>query len=92
MGRLLAVFGEWLLKNAVQKVLLGAGLGLVSYLGILTAVRAAFDQMLNSVNGLPADFLNLLGIYGIDFVISAFVSVAVFLLTLNSGKLAIRKK
>jgi len=92
MLKLLATLSEWLLKNSVQKVLSGAGLGVVSYLVIITSVRAAFDSMINSVYSGAADLLNLMGIYGIDFVLSSFVSVAVFLLTLNSGKLAIRKK
>lgn len=92
MGRIFANIGEWLLRNSVQKALAGAGLGVVSYLGILVAVRAAFDQLINSTYSLPADVLQLMGLYGIDHVLSTFVSVAVFLLTLNSGKLAIRAK
>lgn len=92
MLKLLATLSEWLLKNSVQKVLSGAGLGLVSYLVIITSVRAAFDSMINSAYSGPAELLNLMGIYGIDYVLESFVSVAVFLLTLNSGKLAIRKK
>jgi len=92
MGKLLAQISEWLLKNSVQKTLSGAGLGIVSYLVILVSVRAAFDKMINSAYSGPSQLLNLMGIYGIDYVLSAFVSVAVFLMTLNSGKLAIRKK
>jgi len=92
MGKLLALLGGWFSKNIIQKALMGAGLGVVSYLGILVAVRTAFDSMINSVYSLPADMLNLMGIFGVDHVISTFVSVGIFLLTLNSGKLAIRKK
>lgn len=92
MGRMLAQIAEWLLKNSVQKVLSGAGLGVVSYLGILVAIRTAFDKMISTAYSAPADLLNLMGIFGIDHVLSTFVSVAVFLLTLNQGKLMIRKK
>lgn len=92
MLKLLAVLSGWLLKNSVQKVLSGAGLGLVSYLVILTSVRAAFDTLIDTAYSGPAELLNLMGMSGIDYVIGGFVSVAVFLLTLNSGKLAIRKK
>lgn len=92
MLKFLATLTEWLLKNSVQKALSGAGLGVVSYLVVLVSVRAAFDQMINSAYSAPAQLLNLMGIYGVDAVLSAFVSVAVFLMTLNSGKLAIRKK
>lgn len=92
MAKILAQIAEWMMKNSVQKVLSGAGLGIVSYLVILTSVRAAFNSLINTAYSAPAQLLNLMGIYGIDFNLSSFVSVAVFLMTLNSGKLAIRKK
>lgn len=92
MLKFLAVLSEWLLKNSVQKVLSGAGLSIVSYLGVLVALRAAFDQLMNSAYSMPADLIQMMGIWGIDHVLSSFISVAVFLMTLNSGKLALRKK
>lgn len=92
MARILAIISEWLLKNGVQKVLMGAGLSVVSYLAVLTAFRAAFDSLINSTSQLPAHLLNVLGLAGVDSALSAFVSVAVFILNLNSGKLALRKK
>lgn len=92
MLKFLAILSEWLLKNSVQKVLSGAGLGIVSYLGVLVVLRAAFDQLMNSVYSMPADLIQMMGIWGIDHVLSSFISVAIFLMTLNSGKLAIRKK
>lgn len=91
MGRLLTIISEWLLKNGVRKVLMGAGLSVVSYLAVLTAFRAAFDSLINSSQSIPANLLNLLGLAGVDSALSAFVSVAIFILNLNSGKLAIRK-
>lgn len=91
MGRLLAILSEWLLKNGVQKVLLGTGLSVVSYLAVLTAFRAAFDSLINSTHSIPANLLNLLGLAGVDSALSAFISVAVFVINLRSGKLALRK-
>lgn len=91
MIRLFVLLAEWVLRNTVQKVLKGAGLGLVSYLGILSAIRYAFDTLISSASSAPATILNLMGIYGIDHVLSSLVSVAVFLLTLNQGKLMLRK-
>lgn len=90
--KFLAKLTEWLLKNSVQTVLKGAGLSVVSYLGIVVAIRAAFDSLINSIYSSSADLLNVLGIYGIDLVIASFVSVAVFILTLRQGNLLIRKK
>ncbi|EHU1539773.1 DUF2523 family protein [Acinetobacter baumannii] len=91
MPMFLAILAEWLLKNAVQKILIGAGLSVVSYLGTMTAIRAAFSSQLNSVNTLAPDLLALMGIYGIDHVLSSFISAGLFVLTLNSGKLFLRK-
>lgn len=91
MGKFFAIFGEWLLKNGVKKVLTGAGLGIFSYLAVVTAIRTALDSLVGELDSLPRDVLNLMGIYGIDLNISAFVSVAVFLMTLNNGKLVIRQ-
>ncbi|MCU4423309.1 DUF2523 family protein [Acinetobacter sp. WU_MDCI_Abxb74] len=92
MLKFLAVLGEWLLKNSVQKVIAGAGLSVVGYVGILVAVRAAFNTMIGDLNSIPATLLQMMGICRIDHFIGSFVSVALFLLTLNSGKLMIRKK
>lgn len=91
MGRILTIISEWLLKNGVRKLLMGAGLSVVSYLAVLTAFRAAFDSLINSSSSIPANLLNLLGMAGVDSALSAFISVAIFVLNLNSGKLAIRK-
>lgn len=71
---------------------MGAGLSVVSYLGIVVAIRAAFDQLINSVYSTSADLLNFMGICGIDYVLGGFVSTAVFILTLRQGNLMIRKK
>lgn len=91
MLKILALIGSWLLKNSVQTALKGAGLSVVSYLVIIVSIRAAFDSLIDSAYSVGADVLSLMGIYGIDHVLSAFISVAVFLLTLNQGKLTIKK-
>lgn len=90
MAKILTIIAEWFLKNSVKKILAGAGLGIFTYLGIVVAIRAAFDLLIQDVNSISADVLALMGIYGIDKVISAFISVAIFLLTLNNGKLIIK--
>ncbi|MCE6006667.1 DUF2523 family protein [Acinetobacter soli] len=92
MLKFLAVLSEWLLKNSVQKIIAGAGLSVVSYLGVLIALRAAFTALMNKAYDMPADLIQMMGIWGIDHVLSTFISVAVFIMTLNAGKIAIRKK
>lgn len=92
MGKLLAFLTEFFLKNGVQKILMGAGLSVVGYLAVVTAFKSAFQNQLDATQNIPTTLLNLLGIFGVDYVLSAFVSAAIFILTLNSGKLALRKK
>ena len=92
MAKIFALIAGWMLKNAVQKVLLGAGLSVVGYLAVMTAFRAAFSSMIAGAYSAPATILGLLGLIGADYALSVFVSAAIFIMTLNSGKLAIRKK
>ncbi|MBV6769770.1 DUF2523 family protein [Acinetobacter baumannii] len=91
MLKFFALLTEWLLKNSVQKVLSGAGLSIVSYLTVVTAIRVAFDKLINSVYSVSADLLNFMGICGIDYALSGYVSVSIFLLMLKKGNLNIRK-
>lgn len=91
MLRILAILAEWLLKNAVQKILLGAGLGIVSYLTVVSAVKAAFMSLVGSVHTMPTAILAIMGMLGLDHVLGTVASISVFILTLSSGKLAIRK-
>lgn len=92
MGRLLVLVGGWLLDNFIRRILAGAGLAIVSYLGVLALVRAAFDNMINNLSSMPGVLLSMMGMSGIDHVLGSFISVAIFLMTLDSGKLMLRKK
>ncbi|MCU4333121.1 DUF2523 domain-containing protein [Acinetobacter pittii] len=92
MLKFLAKLTEWLLKNSVQKVLTGAGLSVVSYLSVVAVIRVAFERLINSVNSVSADLLNFMGICGLYYALSGFVSVAVFLMTIKQGSLSLRKK
>lgn len=93
MGRVLVLVAGWFLDNAVRKLLMGAGLGLFSYVAVLALFKATIANLIGTLsNSLPFQLLQMLGMVGFDTVISAFVSVAIFLLNVNSGKLMIRKK
>ncbi|MBF7686587.1 DUF2523 domain-containing protein [Acinetobacter sp. B10A] len=93
MGRILVLVAGWLLDNAVRRIITGAGLGIFSYVAVLALFKATITNLIQEFsNSLPVQLLQLLGLVGFDTVISAFVSVAIFLLNVNSGKLFIRKK
>ena len=46
MMKLLVAFGEWLLKGSVRSALLGAGLGLGTAAGLLTALQIYIDRLI----------------------------------------------
>ncbi|MFW1646205.1 DUF2523 family protein [Acinetobacter guillouiae] len=92
MGKLLVLIGGWLLDNFIRRILAGAGLAVVSYLGVLALVRTAFDSIINNLYSTPGVLLSMMGMLGIDHVLGSFISVAIFLITLDSGKLMLRKK
>ncbi len=53
MGKLLVLIGGWLLDNFIRRILAGAGLAVVSYLGVLALVRTAFDSIINNLYSKP---------------------------------------
>lgn len=91
MYKILAIVGGWLLKNSVQMVLKGAGLGIVSYLGLLVAFRATFDYLLTNLKTMPYEALSLLGLAGVDHALGAVIGAGIFLLKIKSGSLSLRK-
>lgn len=62
------------------RVLLGLGIGFVTYKGVDVGINAIKQNVLDSVNGLPAQALNLFGYLWLDKALSIiFSAVAVSL-------------
>lgn len=87
---LLMYVGEKFLSTAFKKLLLGAGLGLVSF-GLS---QSFFSILLNYVNN---QFQQLSGLFylidlaGVDVAISYILSAISIRITMDAGKLSIRK-
>lgn len=87
---LLMYVGEKFLSTAFKKLLAGAGLGLASF----ALTQSVFSILLNYVNN---QFQQLSGLFylidlaGIDVAISYVVSAISIRLTMNVGKLSLRK-
>lgn len=92
MMKLLVAFGEWLLKGSVRSALLGAGLGLGTAVGVLTALQVYIDRLITQFGTLSNDVLGLLALSGVHIALSSIIGAVVFRLTMNSAKVSLMKK
>ena len=92
MMKLLVAFGEWLLKGSVRSALLGAGLGLGTAAGVLTALQVYIDRLITQFGTLSNDVLGLLALSGVHIALSSSIGAVVFRLTMNSAKVSLMKK
>lgn len=92
MMKLLVAFGEWLLKGSVRSALLGAGLGLGTAAGLLTALHIYLDRLTSQFGTLSNDVLGLLALSGVHIALSAIIGAVVFRLTMNSAKVSLMKR
>ena len=91
MGKLLFVVGQLLLGSAVKRLLLGAGLGLVSSQIILAIVRQFIDQGLNGLFSGGGVVLSFLGMSGCDVALSVLIGAVIARATINSMGLTLKK-
>lgn len=81
---------EKVLSYAFKKILIGAGIGLVSF----TLTQSAFSFFLSYVherfNALSAIFF-IIDLSGLDIAMSYVISAVSIRITMNAGKLAFRK-
>ena len=62
------------LRGIVARVLGTLGLGLVTYVGVTTAVNYAISLLHSKLGGIPSDITNLMGLAGLDVFLSLFIS------------------
>lgn len=90
LSLLLPHIAEKVLSFAFKRVLLGAGLGLVTF-GITQSVYSILlDYVKDTFSNLSAIFY-LINICGLDVAISYILSAIAIRLTMNAGKLSLRK-
>lgn len=92
MFKIFANIAEWVAKHSVKWSLAGAGLSIISFVVTKQAIEAAITKLLTDAQAsLTTDVISLMGLAGIDILISTIVSVGIFILSLKASNLTIRK-
>lgn len=81
-----------MLGSVIAKVLLGAGLAIVSYNWMNDLVAQAQSQMLSLYGGLPSDIIGILSILKIPQALSVLMSAVATAAFIKTSKIAIGMK
>lgn len=92
MAEMLIKIGVWFLSNFIARVLLGAGLVLVSSFVFDRYIHYFLNRAFALVPSIPAS--GLLGLAGVDIALSVLISalmVRVYLYTISQGVKVLKK-
>ncbi|TNL43666.1 DUF2523 family protein [Acinetobacter bereziniae] len=91
MPALLFAIGSWLLSNFAKKVLLGAGVAIVSS-AIINGILSKFIQKaIDASSSVDPTYLGLLSISGIDQAISIIIGALVARATIVASSMSLKK-
>lgn len=91
MGKLLFMFGSWLLTNFAQKVLLGAGVAIASTAIINTILTSFINKAINASSNVDQTYLGLLSISGLDQAISIIIGALIARATIVASAMTFKK-
>lgn len=91
MKALLFGLTSWLLSNFAKKVLLGAGVTLITGAVINAILTAYINKALNATNQIDQTYLGLLSISGLDHAISIIIGALVARATLLAANISFTK-
>lgn len=91
MTRVLFMLGSWLLSNFAKKVLLGAGVAIVTSAVIQTILTAFIHKAINASTSIDPTYLGLLAISGLDQAISIIIGALIARATIVASEMSIRK-
>lgn len=89
--RALFSIGSWLLTNFAKKVLLGAGVALVSTAVIQSVLGAFISKAINASSSIDHTYLGLLAISGLDQAISIVIGALIARAAIVATETSIRK-
>jgi hypothetical protein len=77
--------------DLIKKVLLGAGIGIASGAFFNTLLTMYITKMMNSLGGIPASILGLLGKFGFDQALSVIIGALACRAAINAMQLSFTK-
>ena len=91
MKALLFGLTSWLLSNFAKKVLLGAGVTIVSGAVINIILTTYINKAISASNQIDSTYLGLLSISGLDHAISIIIGALIARATLLAANLSFKK-
>ena len=82
---------SWLLSNFAKKVLIGAGVTIVSGAVINIILTTYINKAISASNQIDSTYLGLLSISGLDHAISIIIGALIARATLLAANLSFRK-
>ena len=81
----------WFASSLVARVLLGAGLGFITFQFLTTVTDNLKNAVISTVSGLPADIVNIIGLLNLDMYLSIVLSAMTMAAFIKASKLALGK-
>ena len=91
MKAILFALTSWLLSNFAKKVLLGAGVTIVSGAVINIILTTYINKAISASNQIDSTYLGLLSISGLDHAISIIIGALIARATLLAANLSFKK-
>lgn len=81
----------WFASSLVARVMLGAGLGFITFNFLTTITDNLKNAVISTVSGLPADIVNIIGLLNLDMYLSIVLSAMTMAAFIKASKLALGK-
>ena len=91
MGKLLFTVGTFLLGSAFKRLLIGAGLGLVSSQVILTLINTYITKAIDNMSFSASTAIQFLGLSGADVAISVLIGALIARATFEASQIGLKK-
>lgn len=91
MGKIIFTLGTFLLGSALKRILIGAGLGLVSSQVILSLINVYIGKAINNMDFAAGTALQFLGLSGADVALSVLIGALIARATLEASKIGLKK-
>ena len=91
MLKYLFMLGSWLLSNFDKKVLLGAGVAIVSSAIIQTVLTSFINKAIGASSSIDHTYLGLLAISGLDQAISIVIGALIARATIVAAEMSFKK-